>query len=132
MVRAFELRGPAAGFEIFLERVPEPKAKGGKQRPKLELSAFQPVVRDFAFLVDEDLPAEKLLRAARGSEKALISEVALFDAYSGKGIEPGKKSLAIAVTLQPRDKTLTDAEIEAVAAKIVAAVEKATGGTLRT
>ncbi|MDH3474275.1 MAG: phenylalanine--tRNA ligase subunit beta [Rhodospirillales bacterium] len=131
VLRAFELRGPAAAFELFLERIPEPKAKAGKQRPKLELSPFQPLLRDFAFLVDADLPAEKLIRAAKGADKVLVDRVELFDAYAGKGIGPGKKSLAIAVTLQPRDKTLTDAEIQAVEQKIVAAVEKATGGTLR-
>ncbi len=130
--RAFDLRVPAAACEVFLERVPEPKAKAGKQRPKLELSPFHPVERDFAFLVDAEVPAEKLIRAAKGAEKALITKVELFDAYSGKGIEDGKKSLAISVTLQPTKKTLTDPEIEAVAAKIVASVEKATGGTLRT
>ena len=106
-------------------------ARDGKARPALKLSAFQPVERDFAFLVDRDLPAEKLIRAAKGADKALVAAVRLFDAYEGKGVEDGKKSLAIAVTLQPRARTLTDAEIDAVAAKIVAQVEKATGGTLR-
>jgi phenylalanyl-tRNA synthetase beta chain len=131
VLRAFELRGLAAAFELFLERIPEPKAKAGKQRPKLELSAFQPLLRDFAFLVDADLPADKLIRAAKAADKVLVDRVELFDAYIGKGIDPGKKSLAIAVTFQPRDKTLTDAEIQAAEQKIVAAVEKATGGTLR-
>ncbi len=125
------LKGPAAGFEVFLERLPVPKAKGGKAKPMLKLSAFQPVVRDFAFLMDADVPAEKAQRAARGAEKALIAEVQVFDAYQGKGIDEGKKSLALAVTLQPVEHTLTDAELEAVSGKIVAAVEKATGGTLR-
>ncbi len=132
VLKAMELRGPVAAFEVFLDRIPEPKAKdAGKARPPLELSPFQPVERDFAFLVDADLPAEKLLRAARGADKALIADVALFDVYAGKGVEDGKKSLAIAVTLQPRERTLTDEEIEAVGARIVAQVEKATGGSLR-
>ena len=130
LLRAFGLKSVAVGFEIFLERVPEPKAKG-KLKPALSLSAFQPVERDFAFIVDAAVPAEKLLRAAKGADKALIAAVDLFDSYQGKGIEDGKKSLAIAVTLQPTDRTMTDAEIEAVSAKIVAQVEKATGGTLR-
>ena len=125
------LKGPAAGFEVFLDRVPVPKAKGSKAKPALKLSAFQPVTRDFAFLVDAAIPAEKAIRAAKGADKALIAEVALFDAYQGKGIDPGKKSLALAVTLQPTEQTLTDAEIEGVSKKIVAQVEKATGGTLR-
>ena len=131
VLRAFDLRGPAAACEVFLERMPEPKAKAGKQRRRLELSPFQPVARDFAFVVEAAVPAEKLLRAARGADKDLVAEVALFDSYAGKGIDPGKKSLAIAVTLQPREKTMTDEEIGAVEKKIVASVEKATGGILR-
>ncbi len=125
------LKGPATGFEVFLENIPVPRAKAGKARPALELSALQPLERDFAFLLDAEVPAETLIRAAKGADKALITGVALFDAYSGKGIEAGKKSLAIAVTLQPTERTMTDQEIEAVCAKIVAQVEKATGGTLR-
>ena len=131
VLRALELRASAAAVEIFLERVPLPKAKGGRRKAPLELSAFQPVERDFAFLVDESVPAETLVRAAKGADKTLITAVSLFDHYAGKGIDPGKKSLAIAVTLQPREKTLTDPEIEAVADKVVAQVIKATGGSLR-
>ncbi|MEQ9609931.1 MAG: phenylalanine--tRNA ligase subunit beta, partial [Kiloniellaceae bacterium] len=130
VLRALDLKAPAVAFEVFLDRIPLPRA-GRQKRSLLELSPFQPVSRDFAFLVDEDVPAEKLLRAARGADKALITEVALFDVYQGKGVEPGKKSLAIAVTLQPRQGTLTDQEIEAVAAKVVAQVAGATGGILR-
>jgi phenylalanyl-tRNA synthetase beta chain len=132
-LRGFELRGPAAGFEVFLDNVPLPKAKkeGGKLRPALELAPLHAVLRDFAFVVDEDLPAENVLRAAKAADKALITGVELFDIYAGKGIEAGKKSLAIAVTLQPTEKTMTDAEIEAVAKKVVAQVNKATGGVLR-
>ena len=133
VLRGFELRGPAAGFEVFLDNVPLPKAKkaGGKLRPALELAPLQAVLRDFAFVVDGDVAAEKVLRAAKGADKALITGVELFDVYAGKGIEDGKKSLAIAVTLQPTEKTMTDADIEAVAKKIVAQVNKATGGVLR-
>ena len=118
---------------VFLpHRIPEPKAKaGGKRKPLLALSAFQPVERDFAFLMDAEVPAEKAVRAAKGADKNLIARVEVFDAYAGKGIEPGKKSLALAVTLQPMEKTLTDPEIEAVSEKIVAQVKKATGGELR-
>lgn len=130
VLRALELKAPAVAFEVFLEVIPLPRAARQK-RSLLELSPFQPVSRDFAFLVDEDVPAEKVVRAARGADKALIAEVALFDVYRGKGVEPGKKSLAIAVTLQPRKATLTDQEIDAVAAKVVAQVTAATGGSLR-
>ena len=124
------VEGAVAGFEVFLDAVPEPRAKGAA-RPLLKLSPFQPVSRDFAFVVDAGVSAETLLRAARGVDRKLVSEVRLFDLYQGKGLPDGKKSLAISVTLQPTEATLTDAEIEGFSAKLVAAVEKATGGTLR-
>jgi phenylalanyl-tRNA synthetase beta chain len=97
----------------------------------LELSPFQPVSRDFAFIVDRGVRAGDIVRAAQGADRKLIADVTVFDVYEGKGIEESKKSVAIAVTLQPREKTLTDQEIEAVAAKIVADVAKKTGGVLR-
>ena len=125
------LRGPVAAFEVFLDAPPLPKARATKARPKLVLSPFQPVERDFAFLVDESVEAEKLVRAARNADKALITGARVFDLYAGKGVAEGKKSIAIAVTLQPVERTLTDAEIEAVSAKIVAQVTKATGAVLR-
>ena len=90
-----------------------------------------PVSRDFAFVLDRDVPAAAVVRAARNADKALISGVEVFDLFEGNGVSEGKKSMAIAVTLQPRDKTLTDEEIDKVSAAIVAAVGKATGGTLR-
>jgi phenylalanyl-tRNA synthetase beta chain len=125
------LRGPVAAFEVFLDAPPLPKAKATKARPPLKLSPFQPVERDFAFLVDESVEAEKLVRAARNADKALITGARVFDLYAGKGVAEGKKSIAIAVTLQPVERTLTDAEIETVSAKIVAQVAKATGAVLR-
>jgi phenylalanyl-tRNA synthetase beta chain len=125
------LRGPVAAFEVFLDAPPLPKAKATKARPKLVLSLFQPVERDFAFLVDDSVEAEKIVRAARNADKALITGARVFDLYAGKGVAEGKKSIAIAVTLQPVERTLTDAEIEAVSAKIVAQVVKATGAVLR-
>ena len=118
-------------FEVFLDAPPPPKAKASKARPKLVLSPFQPVERDFAFLVDTAVEADKIVRAARNADKAMISAARVFDLYAGKGVPEGKKSIAIAVTLQPVERTLTDAEIEAVSAKIVAAVTKATGAALR-
>ncbi|MBC9209988.1 phenylalanine--tRNA ligase subunit beta [Roseomonas aerophila] len=123
-----DLPGPAVAFEVFLDLVADPK-KRKKAVP--DLPAFQPLKRDFAFLVDATVPAENLVRAARGAERALITDVALFDRYAGERLPEGKVSLALEVTLQPRDASLTDAEIEAVGAKIVAAVTKATGATLR-
>ncbi|MEM7171128.1 MAG: phenylalanine--tRNA ligase subunit beta [Pseudomonadota bacterium] len=131
VLRALDLKSGAVAFEAFIERVPQPKSKGGKLRPAVDLSPFQPVSRDFAFLVDQAVSAEKVVRAAKGADKALITAVDLFDSYSGKGVEPGHKSLAIAVTLQPTKGTMTDEEIDAVSAKVIAQVEKATGGSLR-
>ncbi len=129
IVAAYDLKA-AAGFEIFLDAVPLPRARG-KARPLLKLSPFQPVERDFAFVVPHDLPAETLLRTARGVDKKLDAEVRLFDVYVGAGVPDGKKSLALTVVLQPEDATLTDAVLEGFAKKFIAAVEKATGGTLR-
>lgn len=130
-LEALDAEGPLCGFEIFLERIPEPKAKATRARPALELSPFQPVSRDFAFIVDRAVKAGDLVRAAQNADKQLIADVTMFDVYEGQGIAPGQKSLAIAVTIQPRGKTMTDEEIEALAAKIVAEVNKRTGGTLR-
>lgn len=130
-LEALDIEGPVSVAEVFLDRLPEQKAKPTKVKPKLELSAFQPVVRDFAFLVDQKVTAADITRAAQSADKALIVAVNVFDLYEGKGVPEGKKSLAIAVTLQPREKTLTDAEIEAVAKKIVDEVSKKTGATLR-
>ncbi len=123
--------GPMIAFEVILDRIPAAKAKPTRAKPVLELSAFQPVSRDFAFIVDRSVKAGDIVRAAQGVDKKLITDVTVFDVYEGKGIDDGKKSVAIAVTLQPREKTLTDQEIDAVAAKIVAEVSKKTGGTLR-
>ena len=123
--------GPVVAFEVILDRIPEGKAKATRAKPTLELSAFHPVSRDFAFIVDRGVLAGDLLRAAQGADKKLITAATVFDVYEGKGIDAGKKSVAIAVTIQPREKTLTDQEIEAIAAKIVAEVTKKTGGVLR-
>lgn len=123
--------GPLMAFEVILDRIPDAKVKATRAKPLLELSAFQPVSRDFAFIVDRSVKSGDLVRAAQNVDKKLISNVTLFDVYEGKGIDDGKKSVAIAVTMQPREKTLTDQEIDAAAAKIVAEVTKKTGGVLR-
>jgi phenylalanyl-tRNA synthetase beta chain len=127
IVAAFDLTGPVAAFEVILDAIPESKAKKTSYAP----SPYQAVERDFAFVVDAKVAADDLIKVAKGAERVLIEAVSIFDVYEGKGVAEGKKSLAISVRLQPKDKTLTDAEIEAVAQKIVAAVAKATGGTLR-
>lgn len=126
-----DVRGPVVGFEAFLDRIPAPKRRKGSARPHLVLSPFQPVERDFAFVVDAAVPAADVLKAARSADPDLIAEVRVFDVFAGGALDAGKKSLAINVVLQPRDKTLTDPEIEAVAARIVAKVETVTGGALR-
>ena len=128
---AFDLKGPVAAIEVFLDSIPEPKSKG-KARAPFVPSPYQASDRDFAFVVDIKISAEELVRAARGADRALIERVEIFDLYEGEGVPEGKKSLAIAVRIQPKDRTLTDAEIDAIGQKIVAAVAKATGGTLRT
>jgi phenylalanyl-tRNA synthetase beta chain len=130
ILRLLDIDAPVVAFEVFLERIPLPKQKVAT-RPLLKPQPLQPVARDFAFLVDAAVPAEKVVRAARTADKTLITAVDVFDVYQGDRIEAGKKSVAIAVTLQPEERTLTDAEIDAVAAKVVAQVEKQTGGTLR-
>ena len=131
VLEALAVKGPLVGFEVFLDDVPAARKKAGPAKPLLKLPPFQPIRRDFAFVVDERVEADKAVRAARGADKALVREVVVFDRYQGSGVEPGKVSLALTVTLQPQEKTLTDAEIDAAAARIVAAVVKATGGVLR-
>jgi phenylalanyl-tRNA synthetase beta chain len=129
VIEALDARAPIAGFEVFLDAVPEPRAARAKPAP--QLSVFQPIERDFAFVVDRDLPAETLMRATRGVDRKLVAEIRLFDVYEGAGLPPGKKSLAITIRLQPVDHTLTDAEIEGFSQRLVAQIEKATGGHLR-
>jgi phenylalanyl-tRNA synthetase beta chain len=128
---ALDAGGPMVAFEVILERIPEPKAKATRAKPVLELSPFQPVERDFAFIVDRTVKAGDIVRAAQGADRKLIASVSVFDLYEGKGVAQDKKSIAIAVTIQPREKTMTDEEIDALGKKIVAEVTKKTGGTLR-
>jgi phenylalanyl-tRNA synthetase beta chain len=119
-----------AGFEVFLQNLPAPKKKGSRKE-LLRPSPFQPLRRDFAFVLEDKVEAEKLIRAIKGVDKTLITHVEIFDVYTGKGVDPGKKSVAIGVTLQPAEKTLTDEEIVALSQKIIEAVAKQTGGVLR-
>ncbi|MCW3782769.1 phenylalanine--tRNA ligase subunit beta [Defluviimonas salinarum] len=134
VLKAMGVKGPAVAFTVFVEKVPFPKAKSAT-RAALGISDLQAVERDFAFVVDKGVEALTLVNAAQGADKALIEAVSVFDQFTGEKAEAqmgaGKKSLAISVRLQPRDKTLTDEEIEAVSAKIVEKVAKATGGVLR-
>jgi phenylalanyl-tRNA synthetase beta chain len=131
VLEALDASGPLVAFEVILERIPASKAKPTRAKPALDLSPFQPVERDFAFVVDRGVKAADIVGAAQKVDRKLITAVSVFDVYEGTGIAPGKKSVAIAVTLQPRERTLTDQEIEALGAKIVAEVSKRTGGVLR-
>ncbi|MCF3972486.1 phenylalanine--tRNA ligase subunit beta [Paracoccus salsus] len=128
VLRAVDVKGPAVGFTIHIASIPFPKARTAS-RPALELLELQSVERDFAFVVDAQVEAMTLVNAAQGADKALIQSVSVFDQFTG--LDDGRKSIAITARLQPRGKTLTDAEIEAVSRKIIDKVEKATGGTLR-
>jgi phenylalanyl-tRNA synthetase beta chain len=129
VLAALDLPGPAVAFEVRLDAVAEPKRR---RRAPPDLPALQPLRRDFAFVVSAAVTAEAVLRAARGAERTLITGVSLFDVYEGEGVPAGQRSLGVEVVIQPREATLTDAAIEAVCAKVVAAVAKATGAVLRT
>jgi phenylalanyl-tRNA synthetase beta chain len=125
------IAGPLVAFELRLDNIPLPKSKPTKTKPKLELSEFMPVERDFAFVVERGVKAADIVNAVQAADRLLVADVTVFDVYEGSGIPEGKKSVAIAVTLQPRDRTLTEAEIGAVAARIVAGVAEKTGAILR-
>jgi len=129
-LEALDAEGPIVGFEIVLDPLALPRTKGAT-KPKLERSDFMPVERDLAFLVAESVRAGDIVKAAQSAERVLVAEIGVFDVYQGKGLPEGSKSVAISVTLQPRERTLTDAEIDAAMAKIVAEVAKKTGATLR-
>jgi len=122
---------PLCGFEVFLDAIPESKKKSGKTRSPLILSALQQITRDFAFVVDKSVTAASIIRAANGADKKLIQSVQVFDVFEGASLGADKKSVAIEVTLQPFEHTLTDKELEALSEKIIANVIKSTGGTLR-
>jgi phenylalanyl-tRNA synthetase beta chain len=128
LLAELDLPGPMVAFAVNLDAVADPKRR---RKAAPELPPFQPLRRDFAFMADAGVPADAVLRAARGAERTLITGVTLFDVYEGDKLPEGKKSVAIEVTFQPRERTLTDAEIEAAAHKVIAAVAKATGATLR-
>lgn len=130
-LEVLDVSGPIAGFEVYLDAIPEPKAKPTRTKPKLELSPFQAVKRDFAFVVDKTVEAGTLTRAALSADKKLITGVSVFDIFEGAALGADKKSVAIEVSIQPTDKTLTDEDFEALAGRIVDNVKKQTGGVLR-
>jgi phenylalanyl-tRNA synthetase beta chain len=131
VLAGLDVKGPVSGFEILLDALPPVKARKSAAKAHLDLSALQPVSRDFAFVVGDDVAAASLVRAAKGADKAVITSAEVFDVFTGGNLSEGMKSIAFSVTLQPTTATFTDEEIEGIAAKIVAAVSKATGGTLR-
>jgi phenylalanyl-tRNA synthetase beta chain len=131
ILKALDVDGPMVAFELNLDSIPEPKRKSTKTKPAFQPSALMPLSRDFAFLVDANTPAGDLVRPIAAADKALIAEARVFDVYQGQGVPEGSKSVAVEVLVQPREKTLTDAEIEALSAKIVAAAAKAVGAKLR-
>ena len=128
---ALDVDGPLCGFEVFIDAIPEPRRKPTKTRLRLDLSAFQAVTRDFAFVVDKSVEAAKICRAAAGADKKLITGVAVFDIFEGAALGEGKKSIAIEVAIQPTERTLTDEDFDALSARITGNVEKQTGGVLR-
>ena len=132
VLKALDVDGPVYGFEIWLEALPEPKRKAIKTKPDLVLSPFMPLTRDYAFVVEAGKAAGELVRAIQGADKALIASARVFDVYAGAGVPEGFKSLAVEVTIQPREASLTDAEIEALSSRIVTAAGKAVGAKLRT
>ncbi|MCW5707200.1 phenylalanine--tRNA ligase subunit beta [Shinella sp.] len=128
---ALDVSGALCGFEIFVDAMPDPKKKATRTKPALDLSPFQAVRRDFAFVVDKTVEAGAIVRAATGADRKLIAAVNVFDVFEGASLGEGKKSVAIEVVFQPTDKTLTDEDFEALTARIVGNVAKTTGGTLR-
>ncbi len=130
-LKALDVEGPVYAFELWLEAIPEPKKKAVKTKPALTLSPFMPLSRDFAFLVDQTTAAGDVVRAVQSADRVLIAAVRVFDVYEGKGVPDGKKSVAVEALIQPKEKTLTDAEIEALSAKIIAAAGKSAGAVLR-
>ena len=130
-IEALGAEGRLVAFEITLDALPAQKRKPTRAKAKLDLADLQPLSRDFAFLVEQTVDAELLLKVARGCDKALVQDATIFDLYTGKGVEPGKVSVGLAVTLQPREKTLTDVEIDAFSAKLVSEMAAKTGAVLR-
>ena len=130
-LEALDVSGPLCGFEVHVDAVPEPKARATRTKPRLDLSPFQAVRRDFAFVVDKAVEAGTLTKAALAADRKLITGVTVFDVFEGASLGEGRKSIAIEVSIQPVDKTLTDEDFEALAGRIVDNVRKQTGGTLR-
>jgi phenylalanyl-tRNA synthetase beta chain len=130
VLKELDVEGPVVGFELYLDHLP--LLKETTRKKPLRLSSLQPIYRDFAFIVAQEIAAEKVLQAAQKVDRHLITEIAIFDVYQGPGIPEGKKSLAFTVTFEPYDKTLTDDEINHLMDQVIIAVGQETGGELRT
>ncbi|OHZ43797.1 phenylalanine--tRNA ligase subunit beta [Agrobacterium vitis] len=128
---ALDVSGALCGFEIYLDAMQEPKKKATRTKPALDLSPLQMVKRDFAFVVEKQVEAGAIIKAATSADRKLITGVNVFDVFEGASVGEGKKSVAIEVLIQPSDKTLTDEDFDALTKKIVGNVEKTTGGALR-
>ena len=130
ILEEMNVKGTVVGFEVFLENIP-PARKKGTSRPLLQISQLQPLSRDFAFIVKEDINAESLIRAAKSADKKLITDAEIFDVYVGKGVESGHKSLALSITIQPINATLKECELEEIMNNVIDAVANKCGGVLR-
>jgi phenylalanyl-tRNA synthetase beta chain len=130
-LEALDVSGALCGFEVYIDAMPEPKKKATRTKPALELSPFQAVRRDFAFVVDRTVEAGAIIRAASGADRKLVTGVNVFDVFEGASLGEGKKSVAIEVQIQPADRTLTDEDFEVLTQKIIDNVAKTTGGALR-
>jgi phenylalanyl-tRNA synthetase beta chain len=126
----YALPAGVVGFELWLDTIPLPRQKG-PSKPLLKLSSLQPVTRDFAFIVDETVSAQSLIDAVRRASRDVVTDISVFDVYKGKGIEDGRKSVALAVTLQPKDSTFSEIDLIALSDQITATVNKNCGGILR-
>ena len=131
VIKKFGLKTNVVAFEVYLDNIPMPRTSHDKTKKKLELSAFQPVTKDLAFVVDENVTAAAVLSAAKNADRTFITDVRLFDLYQGENLEKGKKSLAISVVFQPNNQTFTDKDIENLMNKVIVSVNKNTGGELR-
>ena len=125
------LKERVVAFEVYLDNIPLPRGTHDKSKKKLELSPFQPVDKDLAFVVDKDVAAANILAAAKNADREHISDVRIFDIYEGSNLPENKKSVALSVTFQPKEQTFTDKDIENLMNKVIVEVGKKTGGELR-
>ena len=131
VLKELDVKGPMVAFELILDAIPVAKPKATRAKPAVEMTPYQAVSRDFAVVMEKSVEAASIIRAASGADKKLITDVKIFDQFEGSSLGDGKKSVAFEVIITPRDRTLTDEEIDAISAKVIANVEKSTGGTLR-